>query len=446
MYTAARAAVFAVVAFATANATLGQNVPSGIAGPPVLQFSFSNPGARSMGLGGAFVALADDATAAFANPAGLVLITEPEVSLEGRSWSYSTPYTEGGRIEGAPSGYGADVVAGLRQGTSSVDLAAISFVSFVYPKGKGSVALYRHQLADFESLTETHGLFSGGTDCCQIRHLEVRTRTDLEIVSYGFSGAYRITDGLSLGLSLVYFEGTLELVGEPFLPDFDPVLRALAPTSYRPERQLVESTVLIDDGDVGLTGGFLWAVSPRWRVGGFYRQAPAFTLWGDAVVGPSGGFVDLVPGTVLDEATSPVAFPDVYGLGFTVRPQERLTLAFEWDRVEYSTILDSLDQVEFSSDNIVLEDGDELRAGAEYVFLGTTPLVALRLGAWLDPDHLPHFGPEGSLWERALLLPGEDEIHVSLGLGLAFERFQVDFGADFSDLVDTVSLSAIYGF
>ncbi|MCP4203105.1 MAG: hypothetical protein GY769_14380, partial [bacterium] len=33
-----------------------------------VEFSFSNPGARSMGFGGAFVALADDATAAFANP------------------------------------------------------------------------------------------------------------------------------------------------------------------------------------------------------------------------------------------------------------------------------------------------------------------------------------------------------------------------------------------
>ncbi len=52
-----------------------------------LQFSFSDPGARSMGFGGAFVALADDATAAFANPAGLVQLLRPEVSIEGRRWS-----------------------------------------------------------------------------------------------------------------------------------------------------------------------------------------------------------------------------------------------------------------------------------------------------------------------------------------------------------------------
>ena len=64
-------------------------------GPVAFEFSFSNPGARSMGLGGAFAALADDATAAFANPAGLVQLLESEVSLEGRWWSYDIPYVAG---------------------------------------------------------------------------------------------------------------------------------------------------------------------------------------------------------------------------------------------------------------------------------------------------------------------------------------------------------------
>ena len=37
-----------------------------------LEFNFSNPGARSLAMGGAFVGRADDASAAYANPAGLV--------------------------------------------------------------------------------------------------------------------------------------------------------------------------------------------------------------------------------------------------------------------------------------------------------------------------------------------------------------------------------------
>jgi long-chain fatty acid transport protein len=43
------------------------------------QFNFNNPGARSLGMGGAFVAVADDATAVIANPAGLVILRRPEL-------------------------------------------------------------------------------------------------------------------------------------------------------------------------------------------------------------------------------------------------------------------------------------------------------------------------------------------------------------------------------
>ena len=74
-----------------------------------------------MGFGGAFVALADDATAAFANPAGLVQLAEPEISIEGRWWSYSTPYTRSGRASGRPTGLGIDTEPGLRRPTSEAD-------------------------------------------------------------------------------------------------------------------------------------------------------------------------------------------------------------------------------------------------------------------------------------------------------------------------------------
>jgi long-subunit fatty acid transport protein len=46
------------------------------------QFNFNNPGARALGMGGAFVAVADDATAVIANPAGLVILQRPELSAE----------------------------------------------------------------------------------------------------------------------------------------------------------------------------------------------------------------------------------------------------------------------------------------------------------------------------------------------------------------------------
>ena len=61
-----------------------------------IPFNLANPGARSMGMGGAFLGLADDSTAAYTNPAGLTQLVTPEVSAEVRHTEYSLPYVNGG--------------------------------------------------------------------------------------------------------------------------------------------------------------------------------------------------------------------------------------------------------------------------------------------------------------------------------------------------------------
>ena len=45
-------------------------------------FNFVSPGARALGLGGAFVAVADDVTAAQANPAGMASFPAPKFLVE----------------------------------------------------------------------------------------------------------------------------------------------------------------------------------------------------------------------------------------------------------------------------------------------------------------------------------------------------------------------------
>ena len=214
-----------------------------------LQFSFSDPGARSIGFGGAFVALADDATAAFANPAGLVQLLRPEVSIEGRGWSYSTPFTEGGRVEGLPSGFGIDTTVGLRTATSEHDLTGLSFFSLVYPKENWSLAFFRHELANFEFFNETQGLFGGGSDCCQIRDFDQRVTNDMNIVSCGLSAAYRISDKFDLGLGVVYYDASFVSDATLFFRDDDSPESAFAPNSYLPERSLFSERISFDDTD-----------------------------------------------------------------------------------------------------------------------------------------------------------------------------------------------------
>jgi hypothetical protein len=428
--------------------------------PGTFEFSFSNPGARSLGLGGAFAGLADDATAAFANPAGLVQLLRPEVSVEGRHWSYSTPFTEGGRYEGEPTGLGLDTTQGLRIGRSAEDLSGLSFLSFVYPSGNWSFAVYRHQLAQFRAQTETQGLFHlvGPDDA---RDIDRRWFTDLDVVSYGISGALRIGDRISLGLGLVYFDGRLDAPFQWYYPNDGSLQGIFGPNSFLPERLFADGTMEFDGTDWGFNCGFLWSMSEQWSVGGFFRQGPLFDLYFGVQAGPQWEAIDasIPDGTLILGVTGPFKLPDVYGLGVSYRSRGgHWSVGFEWDRVEYSSIFDrfeptlvgGIDQDADLEVQLAADDADELHIGAEYAALESNPVIAVRVGAWLDPDHRFHSTragtSDGDLEHRALFPRGDDEIHVAVGVGVALRNFQIDLGADFSDLVDTFSLSVIFSF
>ena len=414
-----------------------------------LHFSYSDPGARSMGFGGAFVALADDATAAFANPAGLTQLVKPEASIEGRHWSYSTPFTERGRVEGLPSGIGVDTVIGLRTATSDESVRGLAFLSLAYPKGRWSFALFRHQLADFEFFSETQGLFGGGTERFQERFFDQRVATELDIVSSGLSAAYRVSESFDVGFGLVYHEMSLISVATSYLPDDDPTAGLLAPTSYLPDRSVLSDKISGDEADWRLTGGFLWRLAERWSVGGVYRQGPRLGLTVATRAGVANN-LGVPPGELISRVGGlTVELPWILGLGCAYRdPDGGLTVSFQWDRIAYSTIVESIEA--FSTRlgeplEQAADDADELHLGGEYVFFRSTPAVAIRLGAWLDPDH-QFRDTSGDPFLQALQPRGEDQEHVTLGLGVAFEAFQVDLGVDFSEEVDTVSVSAVYSF
>jgi hypothetical protein len=69
--------------------------------------------------------------------------------------------------------------------------------------------------------------------------------------------------------------------------------------------------------------------------------------------------------------------------------------------------------------------------------------LAFRAGAWRDPDHkLVYDGEDrGNL---TLFREGDDEMHYAFGAGLVFGRnFQLDAAYEFSDTIETASLSFV---
>ena len=108
-------------------------------------------------------------------------------------------------------------------------------------------------------------------------------------------------------------------------------------------------------------------------------------------------------------------------------------------------MLDSLDPASFDTSDTALNDGDELRFGFEYVFFDWTPVVAIRLGTWLDPDHRIQ-DVDDDPFGQAIFRAGDDEWHFAAGVGIVVRSFQIDVGFDVSDAVKTASISTVFSF
>jgi hypothetical protein len=186
--------------------------------PPVV-----SPGARSLGLGGAFVALADDATAAWANPSGLMQLVRPEISAEGRSWSEDR--------------------AGVASNRSS-----LGFLSFVLPRRTWSLAIYGQTLSSLEF----PGQWQGANG-------ELDPLSGLVIGNAGISAAFRLSDAVSIGFGVTVFAGVF--TGG----DVDPSI------SYPFWFEDTQS-------EGGGTGGVLWNLSDEWALGASFRSGADFTF------------------------------------------------------------------------------------------------------------------------------------------------------------------------
>ena len=191
-----------------------------------------SPGARSLGFGGAFVAVADDATASWTNPSGLMQLVRPEISAEGRSWSED------------------------RDGLAS-NLSSLGFLSFVLPRRTWSLAVYGQTLS---SLEVSDGELGSGSDPTPV--------SDLIVAAAGVSAALRISEDVSVGFGFAAFAGVATAgVGlEPSsFPFFDDEVRT----------------------EPGATAGVMWNVNDTWVLAASFRSGADFRFnSGDRAVFP----------------------------------------------------------------------------------------------------------------------------------------------------------------
>jgi long-chain fatty acid transport protein len=404
-----------------------------------VKFNFGNPGARSLGMGGAFIALADDASAAEANPAGLTILRQPEVSVEGRNFKIIQGFNTSGT-------YLSDVNPIVSENfTAYSRRAELNFASVVYPLGNFSIAAYHHQQLNY-NLFIAAGVTplrfnvgptgpvppsQCGVGCTEFELVPFGSAVEMDIKTNALAMAWQ-SGPLSVGVAarhqrLDHSAASLrfELIGG------NPVFSSASLQSADKEE------------DITFTAGFKYAASSRFGIGGVYKQGAEFDT--------SLQYVDISAGAVYDVGNPTFHVPDVYGVGIFFRPTPVLTITADAVRVNYSNLVDNVVPSVFDVNPqfFTADDVTEYHVGAEYFFQSRIP-VAIRAGWWRDPAHqITYTGPlttaEG-IATRLLFPEGKDEDHLTVGVGLAWPRFQIDAAYDTSDSYKVGSLSFVARF
>ena len=326
-------------------------------------------GARAFGMGGAFLARADDATAASWNPAGLSYLRVPEVSLAGASTFYKTekgtePDLDTDRFEGKSIDFAALTWPLRFHGLSGAIQA--SFQRAV-PFG-GSLTTVRPRAPGQEPVLST-GEASGGFDV------------------FAFGTGWRVTRTLRTGITV-----------NRWLNGYTQSLEKTAAADFTRPR--------VFDSDYGLRGwnvnlGAIWSPIEQVNLGAVFKTpfSGEVRLVKTRTDFPLGG--SSVANTYRSDAVR-LEFPASFGFGTSWRPRSALTLSADftrtfWSRariINYFTLPYVVPPTPFSPTtyaplpypalNQSQGDSDQVRTGVEYVVIAGRLKVPLRAGYFND--------------------------------------------------------------
>jgi long-subunit fatty acid transport protein len=356
-------------------------------------------GARALGMGSAFIAIADDATAASWNPGGLTQLERPELSLV---YSFKSNSED----------FGSSSRRGLNF-DDTVNFNEINYASFVYPIprtfGGRNFVLSLNILKQYDFDRDLNFRFNdiapaaGGIANIAARY-DYSQRGGLSSLSPAFG--FEITDKLSMGI-------VWNIYDQDILPDNEwktrnkirqrTLLNNVGPFSA--DILLNTSTTIEEDyrdfDGQNFTVGMLYKPNERWSVGAVYHSKwSADVKYRQRVRLFNAGPV----GITRAERDQEITFPSALGVGVAYRfPNDKLTLSFDitrrdWDQFE---ILDPENPSRSARRksgvtglNKNLSDIDPtytVRLGGEYVFVDETKpkqdfLPSLRAGIFYDPE------------------------------------------------------------
>ena len=389
-----------------------------------LGFRFVTPGARAIAMGKTFVGLADDATAAYSNPAGLSNLLQQELSFEVNSNQIK-------HHRNIPSERNETAVFGER-------VTAPSFFSYAAPAGSFTLSAFRNVVQDYEEKFQFRGRFIPA-----IGRFENGAFGDISIsaVNYGFGGSYLLNRRLSVGGSFILTHLDVNTRGGTGNPD--------SPRNHT-------ETDDTDDA-VSFILGVLFKPIPSISIGGVYNGKATFHLQEKLT-----GQYFLEPGDIITfkGVMVPIDYviPDRIAAGVSWKAGDALTLCMDVARIRYSQqitenflVLDFINQL--SPANYHIKDVTEIHGGMEYRFYTRSLAWALRAGVFTDPSHpllfrrlpdTPDFAAavEGFRFNDSR---GSNQVGGTFGFGAAISnRIQLDGAFSFNRESEEVVLSFVW--
>ena len=387
--------------------------------------NFAGVGVRAMGMGGAYVGVADDFTAVFWNPAGLAQITERQMQMSFQSNSFNSK--------------------SLKAGTpSSSDLGNTRFgslgVVFPYPhveRGSLVFAAGFNRIKDFDRTVRfQQTIVTTATNDAQ-EEIEITLDEDNsfpnegELAALSLATAVDVSPYTSLGLAIHRISGENKAINT--FNDVDNL------DLYFENRWTKQNTFTDDYNGVwtALLGAFIR----------FPREAPRIRLGATVGTGATHKINYVFKGVPSDENYNQIEFDDgsliqtpteeikdsyklslplEVGAGVSFNPHESLLVSGSahfaaWSQAEYKGS-DENDLRSTASFKEQYKDQTRYHVGVEWL----VPFIALDLRAGYYSDPLPFVGPRDPNLsvsaDNPLIVINQDRRFFTLGSSLLFDE------------------------
>ncbi len=366
-------------------------------------------GARAAGMAGAFIAVADDATAASWNPGGLIQLEKPEMSLVGAFFK---------RFEDT-------CYDSFPESSGSLDTSGknLNYLSLAYPfrayERNATVSLNYQHMFNFDK--EQVLSFSRDYSTYSSKYL-YRLNQKGDLFTFSPAGAVQLTPYLSLGFTINFWEDFIH--DNTWQADYSEQIEVQRTSGSFLSR--VEHSDQYDFSGMNFHFGFLWDINRIFTLGGVFKSEFEADLSHTHYYSSCQDTVQTNTVTLSDEKMN---MPMSYGMGLSARLSDALSFGVDIYRTHWQDYYIVTSDGRKISPVSGKETGDtdispttQVRLGMEYLFILEKTVIPLRCGVFYDPE--PSDGTP------------DDFFGITLGSGVLYKNlvfdlsYQYRFGHD----------------